>query len=198
MTDLKVRSFPPCRKCKCTDNDTAGEFQLCTYCWNGLLQEYKTFPKFYRERVKAGEGQAVEMESRPFITLLGKAGVGKSITAVKLARRLCFENVLTPAFKNCAELMMEIRATFRDKCDRTEEYIIQEISRVPLLILDDLAAEKVSDYSVSTLYIILNRRGEQDKPTIITSNLSIKEIAETMGDRIANRLVRYGKVVTLK
>ena len=93
---------------------------------------------------------------------------------------------------------MEIRATFRDKCDRTEEYIIQEISRVPLLVLDDLAAEKVSDYSVSTLYIILNRRGEQDKPTIITSNLSIKEIAETMGDRIANRLVRYGKVVTLK
>jgi DNA replication protein DnaC len=94
--------------------------------------------------------------------------------------------------------MMEIRATFSDKTDRTEQDIIQNTSRVPLLILDDLAAEKVSDYSVSTLYIILNRRGEQGKPTIITSNLTIRDVAEQMGDRIANRLVRYGKVITLK
>ena len=198
-TDLKVKLYPPCKKCHDDKHDTAGEFQLCKFCWNELLQAHKTIPPFYREKVKAGEGKIVEFEDeRPFVTILGKAGSGKTISAVRTTRLMCFTYFLEPTFINCAELMMEIRATFRDKSDRTEENIIQDISRVPLLILDDLAAEKVSDYSVSTLYIILNRRGEQSKPTIITSNLTIKEIAEQMGDRIANRLVRYGKVVTLK
>ena len=47
------------------------------------------------------------------------------------------------------------------------------------------------------VYLILNRRGEYGRSTIITSNLPLQAIAAMLDDRIANRLARYGNVVTL-
>jgi len=43
----------------------------------------------------------------------------------------------------------------------------------------------------------LNRRGEYLRPTIITTNLDLDGIAGKLDDRIANRLMRYGHVITL-
>lgn len=57
-----------------------------------------------------------------------------------------------------------------------------------LLVLDDLGAEKPSDFMQSLLYQILNRRMEKMQPLVATSNLEPKALAERIGERNASRL----------
>jgi DNA replication protein DnaC len=54
----------------------------------------------------------------------------------------------------------------------------------------------VSDWAKQIWYIIIDRRYSDMKPTIYTSNLSLGEIAEFYGDRIASRL-SAGIVLTI-
>jgi DNA replication protein DnaC len=95
-------------------------------------------------------------------------------------------------------LLMEIRATFGRTGVDTEKDLIDKYSNARILILDDLGAEKTTDWSISTLYIIIDRRYSNMRPTIITSNLSIEEIAEEIEDRIASRIAEMCKIIRME
>ena len=124
----------------------------------------------------------------------GPTGCGKTHLAIATYRELIKENrdgetlfITTP------ELLLEIRATFNtkkniDDPDQTEGQVIDKYSKVELLILDDLGSEKTSDFTIQSLYLIIDRRNRNLKPTIITTNLSLQEIEEKLDARIASRL----------
>ena len=65
---------------------------------------------------------------------------------------------------------------------------LETIRRVPVLILDDLAAEKSSEWVDEKRYQILDFRTVERLPTVITTNISPEEWAEKLGARIADRL----------
>jgi len=48
-------------------------------------------------------------------------------------------------------------------------------------------AEKTTEWALQTLFVIIDRRYRNMVKTIITSNLSLNEISEKIGDRIASR-----------
>ena len=58
-----------------------------------------------------------------------------------------------------------------------------------LLVLDDLGAEMPSAFSKAALYNLVNTRMLSKKPTIINTNLTMKEIAERYSERVASRLI---------
>lgn len=93
-------------------------------------------------------------------------------------------------FTTMPELLMEIRATYnvKKKDAPTEEEVVEKYSRCGLLVLDDLGAEKVTDFSITTLYLIIDRRNRELRPTIVTTNLSLQEIGEKIDGRISSRL----------
>jgi len=165
-------------------------------CWGGICYGLRTIPLIYRKLrpIVPARGE----EPKPFVVILGEAGIGKSVAAAELLEYHAVENGIVPAWLNVPKLLLRIRGTFDDKHrGETEEQIIKKVVRTPFLCLDDLAAEKVSDFSVSELYLILNQRGENGERTIITSNLSLDAIAQKLDDRIASRLERYGTVIRL-
>ena len=135
---------------------------------------------------------------KPFVVILGEVGAGKSVSASELLEYQAVEHGAMPCWLNVPELMLKIRATFEKNFDLNEDEIIgRVVNTYGWLCLDDVGAEKITDYTTSTLYLILNQRGENGQPTVITSNLSLDAIAQKMDDRIASRLARYGHVVTL-
>jgi DNA replication protein DnaC len=99
-------------------------------------------------------------------------------------------------FMPVPELLAEIRATYNDR-DKDEQELIDRVSSVDFLILDDLGAEKSTEWSISTLYLIIDKRYRAMNPTIATTNLSIDEIGQSLSRRIASRLAS-GKVITIK
>lgn len=138
------------------------------------------------------------------VVLYGNTGCGKTHLAVSIMRNIFInelKNIINSdinpnrynypkwqTFKPVPDLLLEIRGAFKDGADESEQQIIEKYSKVPLLVLDDLGSEKTSEYSITTLYIIIDRRDRELMPTIITTNLNPKEIEEKLGARIASRL----------
>jgi len=98
-------------------------------------------------------------------------------------------------FLPAVELFLEIKQSF-DREGESEKTILDKYSDVSLLVIDDLGAEKVSDWSRMVLYLLIDRRYREMKQTIITSNLSQSELA-SIDDRIASRLSEMGLVLDL-
>ena len=165
-------------------------------CWHRVRDGLQTIPLIYRKLRPIVPVRGVA--GKPFVVILGEAGAGKSVSAGELLEYQAVEHGAMPCWLNVPELMLKIRATFDDKSGSNEEDVINSVvNKRGWLCLDDVGAEKISDYSTSTLYLILNQRGENSRLTVITSNLSLDAIAQKLDDRIASRLARYGHVVTL-
>jgi len=123
----------------------------------------------------------------------GQPGCGKTHIAISIYRELIqqgkdgWTNFIT-----VPEFLLKIRNSFnlRDREDdnETEEQIIKEYATVELLLLDDLGTEKTSEFTIQSLYLLLDRRNRELRPTIITTNLSLQEIEEKLDARIASRL----------
>lgn len=89
---------------------------------------------------------------------------------------------------------------FGSPSELTEKELINYYTNTPFLILDDLGIEKVSDWTLQTLYLILNRRYEEsdERFTIITSNLGLDAISKKLDDRIGSRINGMCKILSLK
>lgn len=118
------------------------------------------------------------------IVLRGETGCGKTHLAVAL-----MQHAGHGYFTTAPELLLRIRSTFNDGVMReSEDEVINDLCFHELLVLDDLGAEKTTEFAITTLYIIIDRRIRDAKRTIITTNLSLKEIEEKLDARIASRL----------
>lgn len=58
-----------------------------------------------------------------------------------------------------------------------------------LIVLDDLGAEKVTEFVAQELFTIINHRINRMLPMIVSTNLTPAEIEESYGQRIASRLL---------
>lgn len=66
-----------------------------------------------------------------------------------------------------------------------------------ILILDDVGAEKLTDWVAETFYLIVNKRYNEMLPTIFSSNLAVGELAEMLGDRTASRIVEMCDIIKI-
>jgi DNA replication protein DnaC len=105
------------------------------------------------------------------------------------------ERNLSARFQTVPDLLMELRASFGNEGISTEWWIVQEHRRYRMLVLDDLGAERVTDFSLASLYLILSKRVDEERCTIVTSNLSLKEL-HAWDPRIASRLASL-RTITL-
>ena len=81
------------------------------------------------------------------------------------------------AFVSVPDLLMDIRDSFGT--GRTAE-ILRSVQRAPCLVLDDLGAERMSEWVVEQVFAILNYRSNHELQTIITSNYGLMALAERM------------------
>ena len=139
-----------------------------------------------------------------FIT--GSCGSGKTHLSVALmnawfadgmkeAEGKIYQSKGRGVFLPAVELFLEIKQTFNG--EGSEKDILDKYSEVALLVIDDLGAEKMSDWSRVVLYLLIDRRYRDMKQTIITSNLSHGELAEKLDDRIASRISEMGVIYDL-
>ena len=137
--------------------------------------------------------------------LCGPTGSGKTVRAAILtmewAKRRWLDNLTVEEsvrFQPVPNLLQDIKQTFNADSVLTEGGIITSLSEVPWLVLDDLGAEKTSDWVLQTLYVIINNRYEAQVPTLFTSNHSLDELASRLGsDRIPSRIAGMCEIIEL-
>lgn len=74
--------------------------------------------------------------------------------------------------------------------------IMNEAQNVPLLIVDDIGAERASEWIHDRYYLLFSVRYDRQLPTIITTNLdSVDKIAGAVGERVMSRIVEGATLV---
>ena len=126
-----------------------------------------------------------------FVNLLDNVMVGRvgteEMSGVAIANQLIRAG--TPVIcMTMIDLLARIRETY-DREDATEAQVMRLYADVPLLIIDDLGSEHITDYTRSQLFQILNERSLRKKPFLLSTNHDLQELREEYFDRIFSRLV---------
>ena len=116
----------------------------------------------------------------------GGYGTGKTFLASIIANEYINAGK-SVIFGDMPELLGELKRTFDSKGVSTAE-LLDEFCECDLLIMDDVGAGKITDWSIDITYRLINSRYNTAKPTIVTSNLELDDLAKLIGGRIVSRL----------
>lgn len=140
------------------------------------LQLAKNYVKNFPEFIKQGKG----------LLLYGTVGTGKSHMAACIANAL-IDKGFKVKMTNFETMVNILQSSF----DGRQEYM-NSLNRYALLIIDDLGAERKSDYMQGQVFNIIDARYRSGLPMIITTNLTADEMKkpEDIGNgRIYDRIL---------
>lgn len=121
--------------------------------------------------------------------LHGPVGTGKTHGLYALAK-LCRANGLTVKIINLTDTLEYLKSLFDQASYRSEEVFKELFVKPQILIIDELGAEKTSEWSLSIIYRIVNKRYELGRyGTYFASNLTPEELGKTYSDRVASRII---------
>lgn len=156
-----------------------------------------------RQIVRSG---AVESrgQSRRGLFLHGDVGLGKSGLAAGIVNAVV--DTVTPArYAAVPDVLDHLKATFAPGSDVEFDQLFNTYKNVPLLVLDDLGTENPTTWALEKLYQIIDARYQNGRVTVVTSNLSLREMLahfeqrdNWMGKRIVDRLKAMCAVVHIQ
>jgi DNA replication protein DnaC len=143
-----------------------------------VLREVRAFVAKIEERIDAGEG----------LWFYGDVGTGKTSLAM-LVSKAALEAGRSVAIYSVPRLLAEIKATYDRDSDDSYMQLFRRLCSVDLLHLDDLGAERTTDWVLEQLYSIVNERWQERRSIIVTTNLTdLEELREQLGARTVSRL----------
>jgi DNA replication protein DnaC len=90
------------------------------------------------------------------------------------------------AIYSLPRLLNEIRDTHR--AERSHVELLDRLTAVDLLHIDDVGAERSTDWVLEELYSIVNARYEDQRSIVITTNLDYDELSAQIAARTVSRL----------
>jgi DNA replication protein DnaC len=104
------------------------------------------------------------------LLLEGQPGVGKTHLAVAVLKQAVQTTGASGLFYDVRDLLRVIRSTYDPAIRTTELEVLRPVMRADLLVLDDLGAEKTSEWVEETMNLIINTRYNEERLTLFTTN----------------------------
>lgn len=125
--------------------------------------------------------------------LCGSVGTGKTHLCQATIRYLLEHNRELPVkMITITRLIRYYRSSWQKENDYTEQDVINELSQLDLLIIDEMGVQNGTDNELNIIFEIINNRYENKLPTVIISNLEKGELVGLLGTRIIDRLKEDG------
>lgn len=110
-------------------------------------------------------------ENNQGLLFYGTVGTGKSYTAACIANYL-LDNSTSVVMTSFVRILQEMQGFDRER----EESFTNRLNSVRLLVIDDLGAERSTDYALEKVYGIIDNRYRAKKPLILTTNLTLSQM----------------------
>lgn len=140
-----------------------------------------------QQAVAPSIGARRQVATGPSLLMAGVVGAGKTHEAYGAVTALVQAGI---GVRWRATTAADLYAELRPSSDTDAERVLATYSRVPLLVLDDLGAAKMSEFVEEQTYRLINRRYNHMLPTLITTNLRIRDLKAYLGDRVTSRLAQ--------
>lgn len=126
------------------------------------------------------------------LIMQGSYGTGKSHLAYAIAKAIKSQGY-SVAFMHIPMLMDRIKATYNKNATETTDELVNLLSKVDLLVLDDMGVEN-TEHTLNKLFSIVDNR--VGKNNIFTTNFSDKELNQNMNwQRINSRMKHNARTV---
>jgi DNA replication protein DnaC len=141
--------------------------------------------------------------------LAGPVGTGKTHTAWHAVGHWCLTTGIAPRtprtsgvegwsnagptiiFTRMVDLLDDLRP------GDSSRQRVRDCQNAKLLVIDDIGAEKASEWTQERLYSVIDHRYANQLPLIVTSNLPPSKLADQTGDRVASRLMEMCQLVAM-
>jgi DNA replication protein DnaC len=144
-----------------------------------VLEQVRLYVDELGERLAEGRG----------LWLTGDVGTGKTTLAM-LVSKAAIESGHSAAIYSLPRLLARIRRTYDgDAGELSYLDFFRRLTSVELLHIDDLGAEKRSDWVLEQLYAIVDERYVTNRAMVVTTNLDLPELEDQIGPRTVSRLV---------
>lgn len=145
-----------------------------------------------------------DMDTAGALLLFGDVGTGKTHQAYGALRRIAEAGL--PGFSLIATTAADMHGDLRvhpGDPNHDIEHQLRRYCRIPLLFLDDIDVFKESETTEQNMFRIFNDRYNEQLPTIMTSNLLIRDphggrdLAAVLGERIISRLAQRSTIIPI-
>ena len=132
----------------------------------------------WEENLEAGKG----------LYFCGGVGTGKTHLAVAVMNELIRRKRVPSLFVTVPELLDNLRETYNKPGRNLDEWM-DAVQNAEFLVLDDLGSERPTEWVRERIFVIVNHRYREALPTVFTSNIGPKDLAEQLGERTASRII---------
>ncbi|MBU3577517.1 ATP-binding protein [Polynucleobacter sp. UK-Kesae-W10] len=127
------------------------------------------------------------------LILSGMPGTGKSHLAAAILQAILPKHV--GAYVTLMDLIRSLRDTWRRDSTTTESQLLNRLTHLPLLVIDEIGVQYGTDGERAILFDVLDRRYREMKPSILMTNLAKDDFRTAIGDRVFDRMTEVGRWV---
>jgi len=139
------------------------------------------------------------------LLFLGDCGVGKTHLAVSILKHVILEKGARGLFYDFRDLLREIQGSWNSVAQASELEVLRPVLSADVLVLDELGANKPTDWVRDTVAHIINCRYNDKKLTVFTSNYpdvterpGEETLTNRIGARMRSRLYEMCKVIEIR
>lgn len=154
------------------------------------LADFADQPQLQRMAEQLVYDGRVTVKDREYsgLLLIGPTGVGKTHLASAIVNA-AYEQGKPALYTSTSAFLQALRRSYDRDAPANYDAVFNRACYAPLLVLDDFGTQRDTDWAWEQLYLLLDWRTGYRMPTVVTSNHSLRDLAERTDDWNVERII---------